>query len=123
MPEIAVFTDTACDLRKEILEEYGIHTVPLIVRFGTEEYLESDLSLAEFWTRADQAPPYPGTSQPSVGMFEEVFSQQVERGKHVICVTVTGKHSGTFNSAYTASQRFPGQVSVLDTLFLSLTQG
>jgi len=48
MPEIAVFTDTACDLRKEILEEYGIHTVPLTVRFGTEEYLESDLGLAEF---------------------------------------------------------------------------
>ncbi len=105
MPEMAVFTDTACDLRKEILEEHGIHTVPLIVRFGTEEYLESALSLAEFWTRADQAPPYPGTSQPSVGMFEEAFSQQVERGKH----------GGTFNSAYTASQKFPGQVSVIDT--------
>ncbi len=123
MPDIAIITDTASDLRTELREQYSIQAVPLVVRFGNDEYLECDLPLDDFWTRTQQAPPYPGTSQPSVGMFEEAFAQHVEQGKEVICVTVTGKHSGTFNSAYAASQKFPGKVTVFDTLSLSLAEG
>lgn len=55
-------------------------------------------------------------------MFEEAFAQQIEAGRHVICVTVTSKHSGTLNSAFAAAQRFPGKVTVFDTLSLSLSQ-
>ena len=122
MPSIAIVTDTASDLPKEAQEKYGIITVPLIVRFDKEEHLDCDLALDEFWRRARQAPPYPATSQPSVGMFEEAFARQVEQGKEVICMTVTSKHSGTYNSACTAAQRFSGRVTVFDTLSLSLCQ-
>jgi DegV family protein with EDD domain len=123
MPEIAVVTDTACDLPKPTRDKYGIQTVPLVVRFGTDECLDTELTVDEFWRRAHQAPPYPGTSQPSAGMFEEAFAPLVEQGAHVLCLTITSRHSGTFNSAYVASQRFPGQVTVFDTLSLSLGQG
>lgn len=123
MSEIAIITDSACDLPKSIRDRYGIQTVPLVVRFGTEQYLDTELTLEEFWDKAHQAPPYPGTSQPSVGMFEQAFAPLVEQGKHILCLTITSKHSGTFNSASVASQRFPGQVTVFDTLSLSLAQG
>jgi DegV family protein with EDD domain len=122
MPAIAIVTDTSSDLPKAAQERYGIITVPLTVRFDQDEHLDCDLALDEFWRRARQAPPYPATSQPSVGMFEKAFAQQVEQGKQVICMTVTSKHSGTFNSAYTAAQSFPGKVTVFDTLSLSLCQ-
>ena len=123
MPGVAIVTDTACDLPTELKQKHCIHAVPLIVRFGTDEYLECDLPLDEFWSRAESAPPYPGTSQPSVGMFQQAFAQYVDQGKDVICIAVTSKHSGTYNSASAAAQQFPGQVTVFDSLSLTLVQG
>jgi DegV family protein with EDD domain len=122
MSKIAIVSDSACDLPPAVCVQYGIISVPLVLRFGNEEYLESQVSREEFWRRALHPPPYPQTSQVSTGMFEEAFAQQIEAGRHVICVTVTSKHSGTLNSAFAAAQRFPGKVTVFDTLSLSLSQ-
>ncbi len=123
MPKIAIVTDSACDLPEGLQNRHGIKVVPLVVRFGTEVYLDGQLTLGEFWNKARQGPPHPETSQPSAGMFEEAFAPLVEQGYHIICLVITSKHSGTFNSAYAASQSFPGQVTVFDTLSLSLAQG
>ncbi len=123
MPEIAIVTDTGCDLPEETLQQYGIDTVPMVVRFGQEEYFENQLTCDEFWSKATQVPPYPQTSQVPVGLFEEAFAKHVERGQHVLCLAITSKHSGTYNSACTAAQTFPEQVTVVDTLQFSLVQG
>ncbi len=123
MSGIAIVTDSACDMPVALQREFGITTIPLTVRFGMQECLDCDLALEDFWVRALQSPPYPGTSQPSVGQFEQEYARHVEQGKHVICLTVTSKHSGTYNSAGTAAQQFPGQVTVFDTHSLSLAQG
>jgi len=119
MTKIAIITDSASDMHDELRSKYDIHVAPLVVRFGTEEHLTCDLSHDEFWTRARAAPPYPGTSQPSVGQFEKAHAEQ---GEQVVCVTVTSKHSGTHNSAGTAAQGFPGQVTVFDSHSLSQSQ-
>ncbi|KPL23263.1 MAG: hypothetical protein AMJ93_05090 [Anaerolineae bacterium SM23_84] len=123
MPRIAVVTDSGCDLPRSLQDQYHITTVPLIVRFGEEQFLEHELARERFWEKASQAPPHPATSQPSAGQFEETFAPLIEQGNHVLCLTITSKHSGTFNSAYVASQTFPGKVTVFDTLSLSLMQG
>jgi DegV family protein with EDD domain len=123
MPTIAIVTDTGCDLPSETLQEYGVQTVPMVVRFGQEECFENELTLDEFWSKATQVPPYPQTSQAPIGLFEEAFAQQIDQGKHVLCLAITSKHSGTYNSACIAAQQFPGQVTVVDTLQFSLAQG
>ncbi|MBM4431074.1 MAG: DegV family protein [Chloroflexi bacterium] len=123
MSKIAIVSDSACDLPPAVCEQYGIISVPLVLRFGNEEYLENQVTREEFWKRALYPPPYPQTSQVSTGMFEQAFAQQIEAGKHVICLTVTSKHSGTLNSAFAAAQRFPDKVTIFDTLSLSLSQG
>jgi DegV family protein with EDD domain len=123
MPDIAIITDTGCDLPSETLQEFGIQTVPMVVRFGQEECFENQLTLDEFWSKATQVPPYPQTSQVPIGLFEEAFAQHINQGQHVLCLAITSKHSGTYNSACVAAQRFPGQVMVVDTLQFSLAQG
>jgi hypothetical protein len=37
-------------------------------------------------------------------------------GKRVLCLTITGHHSGTFNAAHLAAQRFGEVVEVFDSL-------
>jgi hypothetical protein len=57
MPKIAIVTDNGADLSQALRDKHGIHTVPLVVRFGREQYLDSDLTQDEFWEKAYQAPP------------------------------------------------------------------
>jgi len=119
---IRVVTDSSCDLPQRLVERLKIAVVPLIVRFGTEVYYDGELSVEDFWEKA-AGPHHPQTSQPSVGTFEEVFGRLVAQGKQVLCLTITGKHSGTFNAARLAAQRFGEVVKVFDSLSLSLGLG
>jgi DegV family protein with EDD domain len=119
---IAVVTDSSCDLPDRLLEEFGIEVVPLGVHFGAEIYNDGDLTADEFWEKA-AGPHPPQTSQPALGTFEEAFSRLVDKGKQVLCVTVTGKHSGTFNVAQLAAQRFGDAVNVFDSFSFSLGLG
>jgi len=52
---IRVVTDSSCDLPPEVLEELEIVVVPLVVRIGREEFLETDLGIDEFWTKVGAA--------------------------------------------------------------------
>jgi DegV family protein with EDD domain len=119
---IGIVTDSSCDLDPQVLEEYGIAVVPLTVRFGTEVHADGALSPDEFWTRMADS-QQAGTSQPPVGAFQEVFQRLVDQGKQVLCITITSKHSGTFNAAQVASQAFGGAVAVFDSLSFSLGLG
>jgi DegV family protein with EDD domain len=123
---LKVVTDSSCDLPQEVLEELGIVVVPLIVRIGDEEFLEIDLSIDEYWTKVEAARAqglFPQTSQPSIGAFGSVFASFVGEGDEVACVTITSHHSGTFNSAWAAAQRFGEAVGVVDSWQASLGLG
>ena len=119
---IKIVTDSSCDLPSDLVEEYGIEVVPLSVHFGSEVYTDGELSLDEFWDKA-AGPHMPKTSQPPVGVYEEVFERIVAGGGRVLCLTLTGKHSGTFNAAQVAAQRFGEVVQIFDSHSLSLGLG
>ncbi len=118
---VRIVTDSGSDLSPELSEEYGIEVVPLVVHFGTEVYPDGVLSPEEFWEKAT-GPQLPRTSQPAVGAFEQVYTRLVAQGNQVLCVTVTGKHSGTFNAARLASERFGEAVHIFDSHSLTLGQ-
>ena len=123
---VKVVTDSSCDLPQEMLEELGIVVVPLVVRIGNDEFLETDLSIDEYWTKVEAARAqglFPQTFQPSIGAFESVFASLVGEGNEVACVTITSHHSGTFNSAWAAAQRFGEAVGVVDSWQASLGLG
>ncbi|NIO70414.1 MAG: DegV family EDD domain-containing protein [Anaerolineae bacterium] len=123
---IRVVTDSSCDLPPEVLKELEIVVVPLVVRIGREEFLETDLGIDEFWTKVGAARAqglFPQTSQPSLGAFESMFASLVGDGNEVVCVTITSKHSGTFNTAWAAAQRFGKAVSIVDSWSTSLGLG
>jgi len=119
---IHVVTDSGCDLPPHVVEEFAIEVVPLVLRFGTEVFDDGELSTEEFWERAS-GPHHPETSQPSVGTFEAIFERLVAQGKQVLCLTITSKHSGTFNTAHLAAKRFGEAIKVVDSLSLSLGLG
>jgi DegV family protein with EDD domain len=119
---VGIVTDSGCDPPRRIVERLRITVVPLVVRFGSEVYEDGELSMDEFWQKA-AGPHHPQTSQPSVGAFGEAFERLTAQGERILCLTLTSKHSGTFNAACLAAQQFGDAVKTLDSLSLSLGLG
>lgn len=119
---VKIVTDTGCDLPASQIEEYEIALVPLILRLGERELLDTEASRQELWQHVEAGLPCQ-TSGPPVGAYEQVYRPLVEAGHEVVCIALTGAHSVTFNSAWTAAQAFPGQVTVIDSRSLSMGYG
>lgn len=112
---VAVVTDSTCDLDHQIAAELGITVVPLNVHFGESVFLDQvDISTDEFMEKMATSDPLPTTSQPSVGAFEEAFKRAAaeQNVTEIVCVTISSKLSGTFQSASIAAQNLAEQLSI-----------
>jgi len=121
---VAVVSDTGFDLPPGIFAEVeqNVKTVPLIFRFGLEEFHDKSMSMQEFLRRMELT--FPNTSAPSPGDFLEVFRAALAGHDRLVCLTLTSKHTTSYESALVASQYFPsGQVTVIDSGSLTIGQG
>lgn len=112
---VAIVTDSTCDLEQDTAAERGITVVPLNVHFGESVYLDQiDISTDEFMEKMATSNPLPTTSQPSVGAFEEAFRRaaQDQGVSDIVCITISSKLSGTFQSASIAGQNLAGELNV-----------
>jgi len=117
---VGLVSDEACDLPKEIIAKYEIGIVPLNVAWPEIENIPGEnmfQKIRELEKRGDKS--FAKTSQPSPKAFVDVFNAQLEKFEKVICLTITSKHSGTYNSGCQA-KRFMGEkgnsVFVIDSL-------
>lgn len=123
MPNVRIVADSGCDLPASLVDEFGIVIVPVFVRFGEEMVSSDTLTNDDFWRRAKESSQAPGTSSPAPGAFYKAFQKLVDAGHDVVCLTLPGKHSGTYNAAWLAAQNFGEKVRVVDTGSFSLGMG
>ena len=123
---VKVVTDSANDIPSDIVEELGITVVPAYVRFGNTDYKDGvELTTDQFFDRLLNGPDFPATSQPSVGDFSEVYADVADGADGIVSVHISGKLSGTVNSAQqgagVADTSCP--IEVVDTLQASMGSG
>ena len=123
---VKVVTDSANDIPSDIVEELGITVVPAYVRFGNTDYKDGvELTTDQFFDRLLNGPDFPATSQPSVGDFSEVYADVADGADGIVSVHISGKLSGTVNSAQqgagVADAGCP--IEVVDTLQASMGSG
>lgn len=101
MPETIIVTDSTADIPVEMLQKLPIAEVPLKVRFEGDYIKENiDITKDEFWERTLKFNGQPKTSQPSSMEFKECFERVFKKGyKKIISIHISGKLSGTFQSA------------------------
>jgi DegV family protein with EDD domain len=74
--------------------------VPVYVRFGHESYRDGiDISREEFYKRLVTSPVHPTTSQPTPADFAQVYRELSRETDKIVSIHVSGKLSGTYNSA------------------------
>ena len=100
---IAIVTDSASDLEQGEID--GITVIPLHLHFGDEVFEDGvTLTKPDFWQRlnrvVEEGGVLPTTSQPAPGAFRDAYQQLIDDGADgVISVHISGKLSGTLNSA------------------------
>jgi DegV family protein with EDD domain len=111
----ALVLDSTADLPDPAARHPNWRLVPLYVRFGDETFRDHvDLTPREFYGRLRDAPVAPKSSQPTPADFAAVFGGlgQFER---IVCVLISGKLSGTSESARLAAQEHGDRVRVIDS--------
>ena len=113
---VKFIVDSACDILPEEAKELGIIHLPLKVLFGENEYADSvDLSHEEFYEKLVESDVLPKTSQVPPADFEDAYRKVTEENNDAIVITVSGKLSGTYQSAMIAREDFEGKVFVVDS--------
>lgn len=118
-----VVVDSSCDLPQELVDRFGITVVPMSIRIDGDDYREGvDITTHEFYARMARSTELPKTSQPSPAAFAETFAAHAAEGP-VLCLTVSSKLSGTYQSACLGGELSGADVTVFDSLTASAGLG
>jgi len=123
---IAIISDTDTSLPKSSLDEFGIRQASITIHFG-EEILKANLEITDeqLIERVNREGKLPTTAAPSPGDFAEIYQEAFDGGAdEIICLTVSGDVSATYQAALAAKELHPGkEITVVDTKSISMGQG
>ena len=112
------------------MAEKEIVYAPFNVSFDQENYLEElkDITPDEFYDKLNAEKLFPKTSLPSVQAYMDAMEPALKEGKDVLCLCLSSKFSGSFQSAVNAgnilSESYPDRViKVVDTTCATACEG
>ena len=116
---VRIITDSASDITPEDIEAAGspaLTVLPLSITFGSDTYADSvDLTHKRFYELLVECDDLPKTGQVNPYAFEGAIREAREAGEDAVVITVSGKLSGTYESAVSAASGFDGGVYVVDS--------
>ena len=126
-----IITDGSCDLGEERARMAGIQVVPFYVTFDGKTYQKEieEISVREFYQEmVDDPDKFPKSSLPSVQDYVEAFTPYARDGKDIICLCITTKFSGSYQSAMNAKEMlmesYPdARITVMDSTINTVLQG
>ena len=117
---IALVTDSTCDLSKELMEFYQIYMLPLNINFGDNHYLDKvTITPDHFYNLLDSSAYFPKTSQINERSFTNLYSHLASHYDAVISVHLTGQFSGTYLNSLKAAEKITAEfnkpITVIDS--------
>lgn len=113
---IRIIVDSACDITQEEAKKWNLDILPLKTIFGDEEYLDGvTMSHTQFFEKLVETDVLPTTSQIAPYEYEEKFAEIVNNGDTAICITLSSKLSGCYQSANIAVEGYEDQIIVVDS--------
>ncbi|MBD7965648.1 DegV family protein [Fictibacillus sp. Sa2CUA10] len=123
-----IITDTGSDLPKQLLDEYEIIMLPLIVQVNDEEYLDrSNIEPKQLYTYMKEG-AVPKTAQVPPSIIKETLTSCARNGQPAIYITLSSGISGTYQTAVLMKnevlEEYPNaQIEVFDSQAASLGYG
>lgn len=131
MTNYKIISDGSCDLSLAEVKSLDIEVAPFYVELGDKVYLKEnvDISVSDFYTKMLENPGvFPKSSLPSIEDYYKIFKKYASLGQDIICLCITRKFSGSFNSAMGAKdlilEEYPKvKITVVDTIVNTVLQG
>ena len=113
---VRIIVDSASDIIAERAAELDVTVLPLKTIFGEEEFLDGvTMTHREFYEKLIESDVHPTTSQVAPYDYEKAFAEVKEAGDTAVCITLSGKLSGTYQSANIAREDFEDIVTIVDS--------
>jgi DegV family protein with EDD domain len=102
-----------------------IYCLPLHLIWGEQMFLDNvDIHPQEFYERLQTAKVMPSTSQITPAAFEKLYAKLSEEGFEILSMHISGKLSGTLDSATQARAGLPGaKIELFDSESASMALG
>ena len=122
--EVALVTDSSCDLPKEIIDQYQIHVVPLSVHFGETYFLDRlTINPPQFYAMQEKSDVNASSAQPASKEFQNKFEYLSTHYNSIIGIHLSQALSGTWSSSEKGSkdvvQRTGKQIDVVNSKTLT----
>ena len=127
MNEYVILTDSGADLPKEVVAQYEIGVIDLVLQIGNETKLNSEVEPKDFYALLREKTPVT-TSAVNMERFKEFFEGYLKAGKDVLYLGFSSGLSATYvagrNAAEELSEQYPDRkLYAVDTLCASMGQG
>lgn len=119
---IKIFSDSTCDLTKDLIEKYNIGILPLHVHLGDEEYIDGvSITPDEIYEWSDANNTTPKTAAISIGEAIDAFEPYLEKGDEIITFSISNSMSASGSVMRLAADELEdkGKIHVIDSASLS----
>ena len=130
MTDYQIFSDSSCDVPAELLTVNDIILIPFYVTFDKENYYKENIEItnSKFYDVLMNEKVFPKTSLPSVVDYMSHFETAIIAGKDVLCLCLTEKFSGSYQSAVNAKllleEKYPdAKIHIVDSIQATAGQG
>lgn len=121
--DIAVTTDSTCDLPQRFVDENNITVVPLTVLLGENVYRDGvDIKPDDIYNYVKKTGELPKTSAVTPAEYFEIFKKLTDEGKKVVHIGFSSGLSSSFQNACVAATEFD-DVYCVDSKNLCAAQG
>ncbi len=103
-----IISDGSCDFDTETAKELDVTIVPFYISTDGENYKKEieELNIREFYNYIVSNPEvFPKTSLPTIQDYLDFFEPLVKEGISIICICISTKLSGSYNSAINAKNQ------------------
>lgn len=125
MSKVAIVTDSTAYIPQDLVDKYDIRVAPQVLIWGEQTLLDGvDIQPQEFYTRLQNDPVHPSTSQVTPGKFKEIFEELLEDDREILAILLSEKLSGTIDSAEQAIEFFPdAPIEIVDSETTAMAMG
>lgn len=117
---LRIYSDSTCDLSKELVERFNIGIIPLYVRLGDKEFLDGvDIAPEDLYRWSDEHGETPKTAAPNIDELSKIFD--ANSSDEYIVFTISSSMSVCFNNVRLAAEASEAakRVHVIDSANLS----
>lgn len=118
---VRIFSDSTCDLGKELIDRYSVTIIPLCVVMGEKSYYDGEeIGQEEIFRWAEENKTTPKTAAITAERLEAAVKPVLDAGDDVILFTIASGMSSTYNLSQIYSEdNGNGHMRVIDSANLS----